>query len=86
MNLEGKTAFITGGTKGIGRAIAEQLISAGANVFVCSRTREEVEAAVQELSERGNAAGKLCDVRSEEQVLGAIQSCERRFGLAARRH
>ena len=80
MNISGKTALITGGTKGIGYAIAEALVKAGANVFVCSRTREEVEEAVEKLSTLGNAAGKLCDVQVEEQVKGAIDSCQRRFG------
>jgi 3-oxoacyl-[acyl-carrier protein] reductase len=80
MNFEGKTALITGGTKGIGFAIADALVRRGVNVFVCSRTRSDVEDAVQRLSEYGAAAGKLCDVRAEEQVRGAIESCEKRFG------
>jgi len=80
MDVNGKTALITGGTKGIGYAIAEALVKAGANVFVCSRTRAEVEEAVEKLSTLGNAAGKLCDVQVEEQVKGAIDSCQRRFG------
>jgi NAD(P)-dependent dehydrogenase (short-subunit alcohol dehydrogenase family) len=80
LDLKNRTALITGGTKGIGYAIAEALIKAGANVYVCSRTREDVESAVQQLSEHGTAAGKLCDVRVEEQVRNVIQSCEKRFG------
>jgi len=80
VNLGGKTAFITGGTKGIGRAIAETLIDNGANVFVCSRTRDEIEETVNALSSKGNAAGKLCDVRVEEQVRAALESCVRQFG------
>lgn len=78
MDFKGKTALITGGTKGIGFAIADTLARAGANVFICARNREEVEAAVQKLGE--NAAGKLCDVRVEEQVKATIESCGRRFG------
>ena len=78
MDIKGKTALITGGTKGIGFAIADTLARAGANVFICARNREEVEAAVQKLGE--NAAGKLCDVRVEEQVKATIESCGRRFG------
>jgi NAD(P)-dependent dehydrogenase (short-subunit alcohol dehydrogenase family) len=78
MDFKGKTAIITGGTKGIGFAIADALARAGANVFICSRNREEVEAAVQKLGE--NAAGKLCDVRDENQVRAVIESCEKRFG------
>lgn len=80
IDLTGKTALVTGGTKGIGFAIAESLITAGANVYVCSRTRGDVESAVERLSEHGTAAGKLCDVRVEEQVVNVIQSCEKRFG------
>jgi len=78
MDFKGKTALITGGTKGIGFAIADTLARAGANVFICARNREEVEAAVQKLGE--NAAGKLCDVRVEEQVKATMESCRRRFG------
>lgn len=80
MELTGKTALITGGTKGIGYAIAEALIKGGANVYVCSRTREDVEAAVERLSEYGTAAGKLCDVRFEDQVRNVVESCRNRFG------
>jgi 3-oxoacyl-[acyl-carrier protein] reductase len=80
MNISSKTALVTGGTKGIGFAIADALAKAGANVFICSRNRDEVEASVQKLGE--NAAGKLCDVRVEEQVKATIDSCRRRFGGA----
>jgi NAD(P)-dependent dehydrogenase (short-subunit alcohol dehydrogenase family) len=78
MTISGKTALITGGTKGIGLAIAEALAKEGANVFICSRHRDEVEEAVGRLGE--NAAGKLCDVRVEDQVKAALDSCQRRFG------
>src|SRR4051795_11682975 len=80
MNFDRKTAFITGATKGIGRAIAESLIDSGASVFICARTRDEIEETVEALSSKGNAAGKLCDVREEDQVRAALESCERRFG------
>lgn len=80
MNLDGKTAVVTGGTKGIGMAIAEALLRDGAKVFVCSRSRDDIEAAVERLSEAGDVAGKLCDVRVEEQVKAVLDSCEKRFG------
>jgi NAD(P)-dependent dehydrogenase (short-subunit alcohol dehydrogenase family) len=80
MNLDGKIAVVTGGTKGIGYAIAEELVKAGASVFVCSRTRADVEKAVERLSELGTAAGKLCDVRVEAEVEAVLKSCEKRFG------
>lgn len=75
-----KTALVTGGTKGIGLAIAEALLRKGMNVFVCSRTLADVQAAVERLSEKGSAAGKLCDVRVEDQVKAVVESCEKRFG------
>lgn len=80
MNLEGKVAVITGGTKGIGYAIAESLVRAGASVFICSRSREDIEEAIGRLSEFGQVAGKLCDVRVEDQVKAVLESCERKFG------
>lgn len=80
MNLKGKVAVVTGGTKGIGLAIAEALVRGGASVFVCSRTREDIESVIERLSEYGQIGGKLCDVRVEEQVRAVLQSCEKRFG------
>lgn len=73
-------AIVTGGTKGIGYAIAEALVRGGASVFVCSRDREDVERAVASLSEIGAAAGKMCDVGDEAQVRAVLESCEKRFG------
>ena len=56
----------------------------GADVFVCSRTREEIEETVEALSAKGNAAGKLCDVRVEDQVGDFVLHVEREAGEAFR--
>src|SRR5437868_15478671 len=70
MNLNGKTAVVTGSTKGIGRAIAEALVRAGMNVCVSARKEDEVKRAVDELSDagEGRVAGAVCDVRVYEEV------------------
>ena len=80
MSLEGKVAIVTGGTKGIGRAIAESLLRAGSRVYICARERDEIEAAVGELSSIGEAFGKVCDMRSEDQVRNMLASCNERLG------
>ena len=46
LNLKGAKALITGGTKGIGRAIADTFADEGCNVAICARNAEEVDAAV----------------------------------------
>ena len=52
-DLTGKTAIVTGSSRGIGRAIAEQLAAHGANVVISSRTQEDCDAVAEEISARG---------------------------------
>jgi len=80
MNLTGKTAVVTGASKGIGFAIADALLKQGANVFVCARDKSELRRAIEQLSQHGHAEGEVCDVRSEEQVKMMLDECERIFG------
>ena len=80
MKLNDKIAVITGGTKGIGYAIAETLLKAGAKVFVCARDKSELKTALEKLSEFGSANGEICDVRSESQVKMMFDECVRVFG------
>jgi 3-oxoacyl-[acyl-carrier protein] reductase len=76
MNLNGKTAIVTGGTKGIGRAIAEALVREGASVCISARHEEEVERVVSELGDlggEGTVTGAVCDVRDYEEVKALIE-------------
>ncbi len=75
MELKGKSAIVTGSTKGIGRAIAEALAREGMNVCVSGRKAEEVEATVAELTDAGGAGsmtGAVCDVRDYEEVQALV--------------
>ena len=70
IDLSKKTAIVTGGTKGIGRAIAESLVKAGARVAITARHEDEIASAVSQLNTlgAGTAVGYVCDVRDYEQV------------------
>lgn len=82
MELNGKTAIVTGGSKGIGRAIAEAFVKEGINVLISARNEKEVEAAAREISENAQAkcVGTVCDVRDEQSVKTMIERAVSEFG------
>ena len=82
MNLNDKTAIVTGGTKGIGRGIAEALIREGVSVCISARHQDEVDRAVKELngSKEGRAMGLVCDVRRHDQVAALIDHTVKELG------
>lgn len=80
-DLTGKTAIVTGGSRGIGREMAEALAEAGANLMLCARRREWLDETVNEFAERGfSAVGKICDVSKPEEVQAIVDSTVKRFG------
>ena len=70
MNLSQKVAIVTGGTKGIGRGIAEALVREGVSVCISARKEDEITEATQALKKLsgGEATGLVCDVRDYAQV------------------
>lgn len=80
MLLKDKSALVTGGTRGIGFAIAKRLAAEGSSVFICGRSRKSVSESLVHLSQVGRVDGEVCDVRSEDQVRMMVAEAERRFG------
>jgi len=78
--MKDKIAVVTGGTKGIGYAVAESLLKNGAKVFICARDKFELKRALERLSALGAVDGEVCDVRSEAQVEMMLAECVRVFG------
>ena len=75
MILEGKTALVSGGGRGIGYAIAELFYKEGANVYIMSRTAEQLAQAVQKIGggDETRIHAIACDVSSETSVNEAFE-------------
>ena len=88
MNLNGKTLFISGASRGIGLAIAVRAAQEGANVAILAKTTEphpKLPGTIYSAAEAVEAAGGkalpiVCDIRYEEQVLDAVRLTVERFG------
>jgi 3-oxoacyl-[acyl-carrier protein] reductase len=77
----GKVAVVTGGSRGIGRAIAFMLAAEGAKVMICSRRQEAAEMVASEIrSVGGEGAAVRADIARRSEVEGLIAGCVERFG------
>ena len=69
-SIDGKTALVTGGTRGIGKMIAEGFVDAGAIVYISSRRSDACAEVAQELSKKGTCIGIPANLSTEDGCLG----------------
>jgi len=80
LQLSGTHVLVTGGTRGIGRAIVEGFLDEGAAVAFCARDPEEVSATQQALGDRGTVTGTSVDVGDAEALAAWVDQCADAFG------
>ena len=80
-DLKGKTALVTGATRGIGKSIAEELGKAGANVAICSRKADACAETEAELSRSGvEVLAKPCNVSRKEELQALVDATRAKWG------
>ena len=82
LGLKGRVAIVAAASRGLGRAVAEELAKEGCDVAICARTADALERAAEEI---GKASGRsvfwrAMDVTKEEAVRGFVGDVEKKFG------
>jgi NAD(P)-dependent dehydrogenase (short-subunit alcohol dehydrogenase family) len=73
-SVRGQHVLVTGGSRGIGRAIADGFANRGARVMICSKSPESVETALREMKDAGlSAEGVACDVADPDQITATVR-------------
>ena len=80
IDLRGQIAIVTGGTRGIGLAIAKALTAEGVSVAICGRDDSALKSALRELHAGGRAVGQTCDVASQHQAEALFSFVDRELG------
>jgi NAD(P)-dependent dehydrogenase (short-subunit alcohol dehydrogenase family) len=80
LELEGKVAIVTGGSRGIGKAIGRVLAGEGCNVALVARNASLLETAAAEISSRGKARGYVCDTTDDQSVKRMVADVVAQFG------
>ena len=82
LGLKGKTALVTASSKGIGKAVAEELASEGCNVAICSRTKDDLESVADDLKRKYgvDVSWSVCDLNKSADIENTFNIVLQQFG------